>query len=84
MKNDRDNLEKMYHQMQEENNNNIKKWNDSLTSKTILLFPLLIFCITFLRVNNDKSILDLFAFIAVGLILVLLGLFLNFLLSKSN
>ena len=61
----------------------LKKWNESFISKIVLLFPLLIFFITFLKVNSDKSILDLIAFIALGGMLVAVGLFLNFYLKKE-
>ena len=84
MENDRDNLEKIYQKIKEEDFNlNLKKWNESFISKIVLLLPLLIFFITFLKVNSDKSILDLIAFIALGGLLVSVGLFLNFYLKKE-
>ena len=84
MENDRDNLEKIYQKIKEEDFNlNLKKWNESFISKIVLLLPLLIFFITFLKVNSDKSILDLIAFIALGGMLVAVGLFLNFYLKKE-
>ena len=84
MEDKRDKLEKIYQQLNEEENTVLKKWYESLVSKTILLFPLIAFALTFLKVNTDKSILDLLAFIAVGGLLVFGGIFLNYLLSKNK
>ena len=84
MEDERDKLEKIYQQLNEEENTVLKKWYESLVSKTILLFPLIAFALTFLKVNTDKSILDLLTFIAVGGLLVFGGIFLNYLLSKNK
>ena len=84
MEEDRDKLEKMYQKLNEEEDFVLRKWNESLIPKTILLFPLIAFVITFLKVNTDKTILDLFAFIAVGALLVSGGIFLNYLISKGK
>ena len=84
MEEEREKLEKMYQKLNEEEDSVLRKWNESLIPKTILLFPLIAFVITFLKVNTDKTILDLFAFIAVGALLVSGGIFLNFLLSKGK
>ena len=83
MENDRDNLERIYKKLKEEENLNFKKWNESFISKIILLFPLLIFFITFLKVNSDKSVKDLIAFVALGGILVVVGLGFNLFLKKK-
>ena len=84
MEQERDKLEKIYQKLNEEENTVFKKWYESLISKTILLFPVVAFSVTFLLVNSDKSILDLLAFIAVGGLLVSGGIFLNYLLSKGK
>ena len=84
MEEEREKLEKMYQKLNEEEDSVLRKWNESLIPKTILLFPLIAFVITFLKVNTDKTILDLFAFIAVGALLVSGGIFLNYLLSKDK
>ena len=79
-----DSLERKFKKLQENEENIIfKKWNESLISKSILLFPTIIFLVTFLRVNNDKSIIDLFNFIFIASILVGGGVILNFLLTKK-
>ncbi len=77
-------LEKIIEKLQEdEENTNFKKWNENLFSKFILLFPTAIFLITFLRINNDKSFIDLFNFILVSSMLILFGVALNFILTKK-
>ena len=84
MEEEREKLEKMYQKLNEEEDLVQGKWNESFIPKTILLFPLIAFVITFLKVNTDKTIMDLFAFIAVGALLVSGGIFLNYLLSKGK
>ncbi len=82
MKKDKKKLEKTYKELNEDNV--INKWNQALIPKLILLFPLIVFALTFLKINNDKSIIDLLAFFAVGFLLVSGGIFLNYLLSKGK
>ena len=84
MEEEREKLEKIYQKLNEEENTVFKKWYESLIPKAILLFPLLAFAVTFLKINTDKSILDLLAFIAIGGLLVSGGIFLNYLLSKGK
>ena len=61
-----------------------KKWNQALIPKAILLFPPIAFALTFLKINTDKSSLDLLGFAALGSLLVSGGLLLNYLLSKGK
>ena len=61
-----------------------KKWNQALIPKAILLLPPIAFALTFLKINTDKSILDLLGFVAMGALLVSGGVFLNYLLSRGN
>ena len=84
MEDDREKLEKIYQQLNEEEDTILKKWYQSLIPKAILLFPVVAFGFTFLKVNTDKSILDLLSFVAVGGLLVSGGIFLNYLLSKGR
>ena len=84
MEESREKLEKMYQQLKEEEDPLIKKWYQSLIPKAILLFPVVAFGFTFLKVNTDKSILDLLSFVAVGGLLVFGGILLNYLLSKGR
>ena len=75
MEEDREKLEKIFQQLNEEENTVLKKWYQSLFPKAILLFPVIAFGVTFLKVNTDKSILNLLSFIAVGGLLVVGGIF---------
>ena len=81
MEDERKKLEKLYKEINEEDSV-MEKWNQSLIPKAILLFPPIVFALTFLKINTDKSILDLLGFIAVGVLLVSGGIFLNYFLSK--
>ena len=83
MEEERKKLEKMYQELNEEDTD-IKKWNQALIPKTILLFPSVAFAITFLKINTDKSIIDLLRFLVMGGLLVSGGIFLNYLLSKGK
>ena len=83
MEEERKKLEKMYQELNEEDTN-IKKWNQALIPKTILLFPPIAFALTFLKINTDKSLIDLLGFVAMGFLLVSGGIFLNYLLSKGK
>ncbi len=80
----RQKLEKIYQLLNEEDDPVFKKWHQSLIPKAILLLPVVAFGFTFLKVNTDKSILDLISFFAVGSLLVFGGIFLNLLLSKGR
>ena len=83
MEEERKTLEKIY-QAHNEEDTDIKKWNQALIPKAILLFPPIAFALTFLKINTDKSIIDLLGFIAIGVLLVFGGIFLNYLLSKGK
>ena len=69
MEEERKKLEKLYQELNEEDIL-IKKWNQALIPKAILLFPPIAFALTFLKINTDKSILDLLGFVAMGGLLV--------------
>ena len=84
MDENREKLEKMYQKLNEEEEPIFKKWYQSLIPKAILLLPLVAFGFTFLKVNTDQSILDLLSFVAIGSLLVFVGIFLNYLLSKGR
>ena len=83
MEEERKKLEKMYEELNEEDTD-IKKWNQALIPKAILLFPPMVFALTFLKINTDKSIIDLLGFVVMGGLLVFGGIFLNYLLSKGR
>ena len=84
MEENKDKLERIYQKLNEEEDTVLKKWYESIIPKIVLLFPSLAFALTFLKVNTDKSILDLLIFIAVGALLVAGGIFLNYFLSKGK
>ena len=67
---------------EDENQMDLKKWNEDLIPKLILLLPTLIFLFTFLKINSDKSIFDLLIFVGGSSLLVLFGVSLNFLFTK--
>ena len=83
MEEERKKLEKLYQELNEEDTF-IKKWNQALIPKAVLLFPPITIALTFLKINTDKSILDLLGFIAMGGLLVSGGVFLNYLLSRGK
>ena len=84
MEEQKEKLERIYQKLNEEEDTVLKKWYESIIPKIILLFPSIAFALTFLKVNTDKSILDLIFFIAVGGLLVACGIFLNYFLSKGK
>ena len=52
--------------------------------ESFIIIPSILFALTFLNINTDKLIIDLLAFIAVGGLLITVGIFLNYLLSKGK
>ena len=84
MEEQKEKLERIYQKLNEEEETVLKKWHESIIPKIILLFPSIAFALTFLKVNTDKSILDLIIFIAIGGLLVTGGIFLNYFLSKGK
>ena len=84
MEEQKDKLESIYQKLNEEEDIVLKKWYESIIPKIILLFPSIAFALTFLKVNTDKSILDLLIFITVVGLLVAGGIFLNYFLSKGK
>ena len=83
MEEEKKKLEKLYQELNAKDPIT-KKWNQALIPKAILLFPPIAFALTFLKINTDKSILDLLGFVAMGALLVSGGVFLNYLLSRGN
>ena len=84
MEEQKDKLERIYQKLNEEDDSVLKKWNESIIPKIILLFPSIAFALTFLKINTDKSILYLLIFIAVGGLLVAGGILLNYFLSRGK
>ena len=67
-------LEKIYQELNEEDTD-VKKWNQALIPKAILLFPPTVFVLTFFKINTDKLTIDLIGFIGIGVLLVCGGIF---------
>ena len=84
MEEQKDKLEKIYQKLNEEEDTILKKWNESIIPKIILLLPSLAFALTLLKVNTYKSNLDLLIFISIGGLLVAGCIFLNYFLSKGE
>jgi len=76
-------LKKIYQALNEEDAD-IKKWNQAHIPKAILLFPPIAFALTFMKINTDKTIIDLSGFIVIGILLVFGRIFLNYRLSKGK
>ena len=74
MEEEKKKLEKLYQELNEEDTVT-KKWNQALIPKAILLFPPIVFALTFLKINTDQSILDLLGFVVMGGLLVSGGVF---------
>ena len=83
MEGERKKIEKIYQELNKEDID-VKKWNQALIAKAILLFPSIVFTLTFLKINTDKSILYLLGFLAIGGLLVFGGFTLNYLISKGR
>ena len=75
--------DRLYQELYEEDTVT-RKWNQALIPKAILLFPPIAFALTFLKINTDKSLIDLLGFVALGCLLVSGGIFLNYILSKGK
>tara|TARA_B100000945_G_scaffold303759_1_gene288648 strand:+ start:1412 stop:1669 length:258 start_codon:yes stop_codon:yes gene_type:complete len=85
MSDNQSSIDEMIKNLKEDDNQNIvKKWNEDLISKFILLLPLLIFLVTFLKFNKDKSIYDLIIFLSISIFLIILGILFNILLQKRK
>ena len=80
----KDSLQEIIKSLEEDDETTIvKKWNEELFSKFILLFPIIIFLVTFFVINKDKTIFDLLIFISGCFGLIAFGLFINFAISKK-
>ena len=59
----------MYTELNEEEAD-IKRWNQALIPKAILLFPPIAFALNFLKINTGKSLIELFGLVALAGLLV--------------
>ena len=81
---DNESINNLIKKIEDDDNLIIKKWNEELPSKFLILLPSIIFLFTFLVVNTDKSLPDLIFFVLIGISLVLFGVTLNLFLSKKK
>tara|TARA_Y100001978_G_scaffold37796_1_gene33747 strand:+ start:4229 stop:4486 length:258 start_codon:yes stop_codon:yes gene_type:complete len=85
MKKNQEPLEKVIRKLQEDDDlGQLKKWNEDIINKIVLLLPSILFLLTFLKINNDKSFIDLFNFIIFSTLLVSFGVALNYLLQRNK
>ena len=65
--------------------NVIKKWNEGLLIKSLILVPIIIFVVGLLLVNRPENLIDIFFLFLYPIALILIGLILLFVLrSKLN
>ena len=74
-------MEKIYLELNKEEDVVLKKFYNSLKTKELLLFTLILIGATFSRLNTNKSILDFLSFIHFGDLLICGVIFKNYLLS---
>tara|TARA_Y100000589_G_C27188427_1_gene643689 strand:+ start:411 stop:668 length:258 start_codon:yes stop_codon:yes gene_type:complete len=85
MKKNQEPLEKVIRKLQEDDDlGQLKKWDEDIINKIVLLLPSILFLLTFLKINNDKSFIDLFNFIIFSTLLVSFGVALNYLLQRNK
>ncbi len=58
--------------------NEIKKWNEGLLIKTLILFPIIIFIIGLLIVNKPENLSDILVILLYPLVLISIGLIVLF------
>ena len=63
--------------------NEIKKWNEGLLIKSLILLPIIIFIIGLFIVNRPDNLTDLFMVFLYPIALVLIGLMILF-LTRTN
>ena len=58
--------------------NEIKKWNEGLLIKTLILFPIIIFIIGLFIVNKPENLSDILVILLYPLVLISIGLIVLF------
>ena len=65
--------------------NEIKKWNEGLLIKSLILLPIIIFIVGLFIVNRPENLIDILFLLLYPLALILIGLMLLFVMkSKLN
>ena len=63
--------------------NEIKKWNEGLFIKSLILLPIIIFIIGLFIVNRPENFIDLLFILVYPISLILLGLLILFAMSSK-
>ena len=63
--------------------NEIKKWNEGIFIKSLILLPIIIFIIGLLFVNRPENFIDLLFILLYPIALILLGLLILFAMSTK-
>jgi len=63
--------------------NEIKKWNEGLFIKSLILLPIIIFIIGLFIVNRPENIIDLLFILVYPIALILIGLLILFAMSSK-
>ena len=63
--------------------NEIKKWNEGLLIKSLILFPIIIFIVGLFIVNRPESLTDLLFVLIYPIALILIGLILLFVMRSK-
>ena len=63
--------------------NEIKKWNEGLFIKSLILLPIIIFIIGLFIVNRPENFIDLLFILVYPMALILLGLLILFAMSSK-
>tara|TARA_Y100001978_G_C23297311_1_gene247645 strand:- start:93 stop:359 length:267 start_codon:yes stop_codon:yes gene_type:complete len=61
----------------------IKKWNEGLFIKSLILFPIIIFIIGLFIVNRPENLIDLLFILLYPIALILSGLLILFVMSSK-
>ena len=63
--------------------NEIKKWNEGLLIKSLILLPIIIFIVGLFIVNRPETLTDILFVFLYPLALILIGLILLFVMSRK-
>tara|TARA_Y100001968_G_scaffold144003_1_gene131522 strand:- start:275 stop:538 length:264 start_codon:yes stop_codon:yes gene_type:complete len=63
--------------------NEIKKWNEGLLIKSLILLPIIVFIVGLFIINKPENLTDLLAILLYPLALILIGLIILFLMRSK-
>ena len=66
-----------------EEDNEIKKWNEGLLIKSLILFPIIIFIVGLFILNRPENLIDLLFVFLYPIALIFIGLLLLFLMRSK-